>query len=234
MVHPVPVHPVPVHPVLRAVPTPATAPACCVCGVATTGPFALCFCCGVLVEQLRLPLTPMVSMADYRLSDPLHRRLRGYKDAPAADARRAYRRELVGLVGTWLTANGQSLVARFGTRWDVVTTVPSSRRPGPAPVGAIVEAVPALADRHRQLLVRGSRPTGHLLADRLAFSPAPGAGPPLPREAAVLVVDDSVVTGARAQSAAAALRIRGIRVAGILVIGRARARNEPGQPKVAL
>jgi orotate phosphoribosyltransferase len=36
----------------------------------------------------------------------------------------------------------------------------------------------------------------------------------------VLVVDDTVITGSRAQSAAAALRIHGAHVVGILVLGR--------------
>jgi adenine/guanine phosphoribosyltransferase-like PRPP-binding protein len=36
----------------------------------------------------------------------------------------------------------------------------------------------------------------------------------------VLVVDDSVVTGARAQSAAAALRLAGAEVVGVVVLGR--------------
>jgi adenine/guanine phosphoribosyltransferase-like PRPP-binding protein len=37
----------------------------------------------------------------------------------------------------------------------------------------------------------------------------------------VLVFDDSVTTGARSQSAAAALRMSGAHVVGILVVGRA-------------
>ena len=45
----------------------------------------------------------------------------------------------------------------------------------------------------------------------------------------VLVFDDSVTTGARAQSAAAALRLAGARVVGILAVGRALAPiGDPG------
>jgi len=210
---------------------PAPSPACCVCGVGTHGGFALCFCCGVLVEQLRLPLVAMVAMAEYRPADPLHRRLRGYKDAPVSEARMAYRRQLVAWVGTWLSMNGPGLAGRLGCRWDVVTTVPSSRRPAVVPVESIVEDVPALATRHRRLLVRGTRPVDHLRADRRGFVPAPGVDGRALADRAVLLVDDSVATGARAQSAAAALRLSGIRVAGILVIGRALARVGSAVPE---
>ena len=175
-------------------------PPCCVCGVAAGGTHALCFCCRRIVEQLHLPLTPLVSMAEYRLADRLHRWLRGYKDAPVAEARLVHRCQLAGMVGDWLDRNGLDLARRLGSGWDVVTAVPSSRRPSGPPVDAIVSSVPALADRHRRLLVRGSRPVDHLVADRLGFVPAPGVEAAALAGQAVLLVDDSVATGARARA----------------------------------
>lgn len=194
---------------------------CRVCGRPTHGAFVLCYCCTSLVDQLQMPLAPLVAMVEYRIGDRMHRRLRGYKDAPVGEARTRYAAQLASMVECWMTAHGPWLSGRLGGMWDVVTTVPSSRRPGPPPVDAIVGGAPSLGDRQRSLLVRGPAPTDHLLADRRGFVPAPGLGPDGLRNRAVLVVDDSVTTGARAQTAVAALRLGGARVAGVLVVGRA-------------
>jgi predicted amidophosphoribosyltransferase len=102
----------------------------------------------------------------------------------------------------------------------VVVPVPSSHRPAGAPVEAVLRHIPHLADSVEHLLVRGSAPTGHLLSDRLGFRLAPGADRVRLRALKVLVFDDSLVTGARAQSAAAALRLAGSQVVGVLAIGR--------------
>jgi hypothetical protein len=89
-------------------------------------------------------------------------------------------------------------------------------------VDVLVQAVPALARTHRRLLVRGPEPTDHLVAARSGFTVTPDRDPGLgSRVMRALVVDDSFTTGARAQSAAAALRMAGTRVAGVLVVGRA-------------
>jgi predicted amidophosphoribosyltransferase len=132
-----------------------------------------------------------------------------------------YLHQLARLVGHWMATEGQWLGWRLGSSWDVVTTVPSSRRPTGAPVDAIVAGVPGLQRRHRQMLARGPSSTGHLVADRQGFVLDPGLDLHQFATKTVLVVDDSVITGARAQSAAAALRIGGVRVAGVLTVGRA-------------
>ena len=110
-----------------------------------------------------------------------------------------------------------------------MTTVPSSVRPDSSPVDAIVERIAGLQDLHRRLLVRGPCPTDHLAADRRGFVPAPGVDLRRLRNRDVLVVDDSVTTGARAQSAVAALRIAGAHVAGVLAVGRAVAPHGGGR-----
>jgi hypothetical protein len=193
---------------------------CCVCEGETHGPFALCYCCGILVGQLQLPLVPVVTMVEYQVADRMHRQLRGYKDAPVQEARQMHLRQLARLVGDWMVTDGQELGRRLGSSWDVVTTVPSSQRPAGAPVDAIVAMVPGLQRLHSRMLVRGPSPTDHLVADRQGFVFDPGLDLELFRNRTVLVVDDSVITGARAQSAAAALRLGGVRVAGVLAVGR--------------
>jgi len=120
----------------------------------------------------------------------------------------------------WMTVHSCLLVDRFGP-WSVVTTVPSTRRIGPAPAEALVDGVPSLADRHLRLLGRGRGRLDHLEAARDGFAPLAGVDRSGLDRLPVLVFDDSVTTGSRAQSAAAALRLVGARVVGIVVVGRA-------------
>ncbi len=117
-------------------------------------------------------------------------------------------------------AGGGAAVDRLGP-WALVTPVPSTRRPGPPPSGRLLDEVPALADRHLDLLGRGRGAPGHLVACRDGFAPLPGVDRAFLDGIPVLVFDDSVTTGARSQSAAAALRLAGARVVGILAVGRA-------------
>jgi adenine/guanine phosphoribosyltransferase-like PRPP-binding protein len=193
---------------------------CRVCGGVAPAGFAHCFCCATLVRQLRMGLVPVVAVAEYRVGDRLHRRLRGYKDAPVAEARETCATFLADLVGRWMAADPDRLCRRFDSGWDLVATVPSSGRPVGAPADALVRRVPPLAAGHRTLLVRGPEPTGHLRAARLGFELSPSVDRESFRSRRVLVFDDSIATGARAQSAAAALRRAGAEVIGVLAVGR--------------
>ena len=185
---------------------------CRLCEGPTQPGFALCYCCTTLIGRLQMPLAPVTAVTPYRVGDRMHRLLRGYKDAPMAEARSICTSQLAGILRWWLSEHGDRLLARTGGPWDVVVGVPSSQRPM-APVDVLVDAVPALARQHLSLLVRGPEPTDHLVASNGGDGCGEGG-----RRA--LVVDDSFTTGARAQSAVAALRIAGIRVAGVLVVGR--------------
>jgi hypothetical protein len=204
-----------------------TSTPCVVCGGVVHGCTSVCFCCGSASRQLGLPLVPVVVMADYRVGDADHRRLRGYKDGRTAETRERHRRELVAYITVWTTVHGGALVGRTGP-WSLVTTVPSTRRPGPAPAEVLVDGVPELADRHLRLLGRGKGVLDHLQAARDGFAPLPGVDREGLEGLPILVFDDSVTTGARAQSAAAARRLAGARVVGILVVGRALAPDAPG------
>ncbi len=206
---------------LRTRPPAGGITTCTVCERGVPGPVPVCYCCRVLVGQLRLPLVRLTAVVTYRLGDRTHRLLRGYKDAPETESRVACRGELASLVADWLASSGAGFVARGERAWTVVTGVPSTCRPGSAPVDRLIEAVPDLAPLHRPLLVRGTGVLDHLVADRSGFDVASGVDRVWLASQRVLVVEDSAVTGARAQSAAAALRLAGGRVAGVLAVGRA-------------
>lgn len=193
---------------------------CRLCEGPTQPGFALCYCCTTLIGRLQMPLAPVTAVTPYRVGDRMHRLLRGYKDAPMAEARSICTSQLAGILRWWLSEHGDRLLARTGGPWDLVVGVPSSQRPM-APVDALVDAVPALARQHLSLLVRGPEFTDHLVASRRGFAvTSDGDAGCDERGRRALVVDDSFTTGARAQSAVAALRLAGVRVAGVLVVGR--------------
>ena len=194
--------------------------ACRVCGRAHVAIGPLCFCCRTVAAQLRLPLVPLVALTEYRVGDRSHRRFRAYKDAPVSEVRARCRGALVDGLARWVDAHGVPWHTP-GTDDPVVTTVPSSHRPGEAPIAGLVDDVPALARQHLPLLVRGPARLGHLQAHREAFAPAPGVDRAGLTDLTVVVIDDTTTTGAAAQSAAAALRLAGARVVGVLVLGRA-------------
>jgi adenine/guanine phosphoribosyltransferase-like PRPP-binding protein len=194
--------------------------ACLVCEAPAVSPFALCFCCATLVRQLRMPLVPVVALAEFEPGDALHRRLRGYKDAPVAERRAACAERLAAMLEAWLATGPTRGRLMPSSEWDLVATVPSSCRPAGDPVAALVGAVPDLVRRHRSLLVRGPAPMAHLRAARQGFTLRPGVDRRWCRGRKVAVVDDSLVTGARAQSAAAALRLGGAEVVGVVALGR--------------
>jgi len=200
--------------------TGVPAPSCRVCGRSVVRPSAVCFCCRLVARQLGLPLVPTVVVADYRLGDRRHAGLRGYKDAPTAALRERFRQEVTDVLAAWLEANAVTLAGRLGG-WAVVTPVPSTRREGPAPAGGLLDGVPALADVRLDLLDRGTARADHLHARRDGFRLLAGVDRAGLDGLPVLVFDDSVTTGARSQSAAAALRLGGARVVGVLAVGRA-------------
>ncbi len=180
----------------------------------------VCFCCGTVAGQLRLPLVPLVALAEYRVGDTTHRRLRAYKDGPVAESRDRSQAVLVAELARALAHPRTGPTSRLDP-WEVVTTVPSSARPGGAPAERLVDRVPRLGEHHLRLLVRGCGGGGHLRAGRDVFDLAPGVDRAGLAGLPVLVFDDTTTTGASAQSAAATLRLAGARVVGILVMGRA-------------
>jgi predicted amidophosphoribosyltransferase len=193
--------------------------ACGICGSPTPRAFADCYCCRTIHAQLGAPLVPVVTVTDYVVGDAMHHLLRGYKDGPTGAIRDLRARAVAARVDAWLRgvhASGD----RLGT-WDLVTAVPSSRRRG-APAESLIALIDELSERYRPLLSPGPVAPGHLRAVRNGFALARDDVDGRRQLGRVLVFDDSLTTGATAQSAAFVLRRAGYGVAGILAAGRAR------------
>ncbi len=138
----------------------------------------------------------------------------------------------------WLTLykpNEEALRPEFGTRlaemldqrlatassdWqrlDLALVVPSTSRPPPHPLEAVVRPVivKRLGITLTRRLARGSGELGHNRPSRTAFTVSGTV-----RGLRILLVDDVYTTGARAQSAAFALMQAGAAAVHILVLGR--------------
>jgi hypothetical protein len=145
---------------------------------------------------------------------PLHHALWGYKDAVVPEARRHFAAILGPLLDGFVRAHQPCLEVLAGGALGLRVGVPSTRRPGPAPLGAL--GLVGLSD----VLVRARGPLGHLQASPVGYE-VPVERAAAVRGARVLVVDDVLTSGARAQSAASALLSCGAAAVVVVVLGRA-------------
>jgi hypothetical protein len=188
-----------------------------------------CWCCRAVSSALGVDLVGsprVVPIGLYRSGDGLHRRLRGYKDAPAVAPRRHFARRLATYLEEFLEAHGRCVADAGASAWDSVAVVPSSGRRHPQacirrslpphPLAAVVGTVPSLAGLRSIDLKPGVGSADHLVPDPAAFDVG---GDCAGRR--VLLVDDTWVTGARVRSAAVALGAAGAEVVAIVVAGRA-------------
>jgi hypothetical protein len=175
-----------------------------------------CFACRVVARRLGLPLTPVVPMRLCPLPSPLYTVLLGYKELPVEEARLRFGAIVRTIVASFLRVRGAQLASLVGGSVDVVSVVPSTHRSGAAPLAR----VEGLGDA-----IGVALPGACWVPDLLCRAGGPGGSPPVahmrPLPAAfhlhvpnrhlvsgarVLLVDDTYVSGARSQSAAAALR----------------------------
>jgi hypothetical protein len=190
------------------------------CGPTATG-CSVCFACRVVARRLGRPLAPVVPAHLCPLPGPLYTVLLGYKESPVAEARLRFGLIVGALLRAFLAGQRHRLEVAVGGPIDVVALVPSTHRPGPAPLalvagiaGVMEESLPT-ASWVPALLGRADLPdrwppVAHMRPDPAAFTVPPPARAAL-RGARVLLLDDTYVSGARAQSAAAALGRTGAR-----------------------
>jgi len=203
---------------------------CLVCRGPTATGQRVCFACRWVARRLGLPLAPVVPVRLCPLPSPLYTVLLGYKESPVAEARLRFAGMVRALVSEFLRHHGARLESVAGGPFDLVLVVPSTHRPGAPPLARVdgvardvAAALPA-ARWAPELLCRaddpgGRPPVAHMRPDAAAFrlraTDRFGA-----RGAHVLLLDDTYVSGARAQSAAAVLHRAGARSTLIVPLGR--------------
>jgi predicted amidophosphoribosyltransferase len=186
---------------------------CDVCFTFTEG-HDRCFACG----QQNSSLDAVVPISYSVAGGQLHHALAGYKRLGGEVARRL-QVEIAAVLWRFLALH-EACVAReaAATRFDVVTTVPSSSRERDErhPLRLIVgELARPTRDRYERLLTRSCVPVPERAFDVRKFDVTRTLG-----GEAVLLIDDTWTTGSGAQSAAAALRHAGAGPVAAVVIGR--------------
>jgi hypothetical protein len=194
---------------------------CHICRGPASGGRSVCFACRLIARRLGLPLAPVVPVRLCPLPGPLYTVLLGYKESPVAEARARFGALVRELLGAFLRARTGQLEERVGGPLHFVALVPSTHRPGPPPLGLVdglgvtVATVLPAARLAPDLLRRaahrgGSPPVSHMRPHPAAFMvPEPDRADLI--GARVLLLDDTYVSGARSQSAAAALQLAGAR-----------------------
>jgi hypothetical protein len=185
----------------------------------------VCFACSWVGRRLGLPLVPVFPVRLCPLPSPLYAVLMGYKESPVLEARRRFASIVCQLLDGFLAVHAACLDAAAGGPAEIVLPVPSTTRPLGAALGRVEGLAAAVRTRiagarwSPDLLVRAGTPVGHMRPDAGAFVvPMAGRGGVTGRRA--LLLDDTYVSGARAQSAACALRRAGARSVLIVALGR--------------
>jgi hypothetical protein len=203
---------------------------CRICRGPAAGAQCICFACRVVARRLGRSLVPVLPVRLCPLPGPLYTVLLGYKESPVAEARCRFGAIIGTLVRTFLLECEAPLGALLGGPVDVVSVVPSTHRPGPAPLALVaglgadvVRALPA-ARWAPDLLCRagprgGPPPVAHMRPHPAAFQLAAPDRDPV-AGSRVLLLDDTYVSGARSQSAAAALHLAGAGATLLVPLGR--------------
>ena len=179
-----------------------------------------------MASRLGLPLAPVLPAHLCPVPGPLYTVLMGYKEAPVDEARRRFAQRVSHLFADFFVLHRTCLAEATGDGVDLIVPVPSSSRPGRASLEAVdglgalcASSVPSGAAWIPGVLQRAGGGIGHMRPNAGAFA-VPGSWHATVRGARVLLFDDTYVSGARAQSAAAALRRRGARSVLIVPLGR--------------
>jgi hypothetical protein len=184
----------------------------------------VCFACRLVARRLGVVLAPVLPMQMCPLPGPLYTVLMGYKEAPVAEARARFGPIVRSLTAGFLRAHADCVAALAAGRPHFVLPVPSTVRPGGSPIARIpglasdVEsALPGV--RWTGLLCRTREPIGHMHPSARAFAVPPTLRCRVANRRLVLL-DDTYVSGARSQSAAAALRLAGASSVVVVALGR--------------
>lgn len=205
----------PIRPAWVRPPDPAE-DVCSLCHGWTRPGYDVCFACRLILSQVSRPCRQVRVMSMYRPGSAMHLLLRGYKDGPAAH-REAMASRVAALASRFIWQHGPR-TAPGG--WDAVAVVPSTSRAGPHPLETALGRSAWLAPQVWSGCL-GPGPAAAACRHRRASDDAFGLQPGRDVSgAAVLLVEDTWTTGARAQSAASALNRAGAEVVGLMVLGR--------------
>jgi predicted amidophosphoribosyltransferase len=200
------------------VPVPPSGPGvCATCHRDVSGPHRRCYRCKAhretaadLLADIVVPIS--MAFAGEQFADDL----RQYKRSPRDAVRKEKQRRLAAVLANHLRAHERCVATACGVpRFDVVTSVPSTKGLDPHPLSTMLSrTIGQTSQRYRDLLRVGAD-----RGDRV-FDPARFDTDDDLAGLRVLLVDDTWTTGANAQSAAARLRLAGAERVAVVVLGR--------------
>jgi len=179
-----------------------------------------------VASRLGLPLAPVLPAHLCPVPGSLYTVLMGYKEAPVDEARRRFARLVLRLFADFFVSHRTCLTGATAPGVDLVLPVPSSARPGRTPLEAVkgldalcVSSLSPGAAWAPRVLHRAGGGIGHMRPNAGAFA-VPDSWRAAVTGARVVLVDDTYVSGARSQSAAAVLRRSGARSVLVVPMGR--------------
>jgi hypothetical protein len=186
-------------------------------------------------SRLGLLLAPVLPAHLCPVPGSLYTVLMGYKESPVDEARCHFARLVFRLFADFFVTHRRCLADATAPGVDLVLPVPSSARPGRTPLEAVeglgalcassvsptasVPSVPPGARWAPRVLQRADGGIGHMRPNAQAFA-VPDSWHAAVRGSRIVLVDDTYVSGARSQSAAAALRRAGARSVTVVPLGR--------------
>jgi hypothetical protein len=199
--------------------------ACRTCRGPVRPGYAQCYQCDLAARTAPGLLADVVAPIAYAVKGgELARDLRWYKSARADVAEP--RERLAGMLARFLRSHGEEVWRAAGMTGPpgAVAVVPSGQgRPGGHPLLQVVASATVPLPLIGLSVRPGQAARGRVVSTgwvRVHSRAAGSEGPVDPRGLDVLVVDDTWVSGASAQSAAAALKLTGAARVAIVVLGR--------------
>lgn len=168
--------------------------------------------------QVSRPISRVTPICLTSADNQLHHSLRKYKDHTYTPpvTRSKFSVQIAALFTRFLRSHRDCIAARASGDWDCITYVPSTRRrPGDHPLNDALRLSPWINRQLEDLLAPGPGHATHNAASDDAFSPVRDVS-----GKRILLLDDTFTSGARGQSAASSLQLRGARVIALVPAGR--------------
>jgi predicted amidophosphoribosyltransferase len=202
------------------VPPPPAGPGVCdTCHGAPRPGYGRCWSCDTTRANVSHPLALVVPVSLTRTDSEaqLHNVLRDYKHSPDPAVRDRHQLHVAALLWRFLGHHRRCVEEAAGRPFDTITVVPSkSGRTGAHPLEQAIGRTPQrMRELHQRLLEPGP---GEIRRN----APADDGFLATPQAAGrqVLLIDDTLTSGAKLQSAASALTLGGATVVAGLVLGR--------------
>lgn len=177
--------------------------------------YTLCYSCEQTRWQVSKPCGLIVPVSLYEIPSQLHFVLRHYKTGVHPGRQRDLALQMAALLSHFILRHRACITAAAGADWQVITNVPSTSRAGEHPLVTALRRIPDVFATYEALLERGPATIDHTRADDDGYRAIRRLD-----GVRVLLVDDTLTSGARAQSAASALSNAGADVVAIVPVGR--------------